>query len=223
MQFSVATLCVLLFALGCDAFHVAAGPKALTAPLEAIASARAPAVVMGRGDKRTKKGKRAAGSFGNSRLRNSEIRKRREGPMADLGVAKPPVAMPEPVVAPEPIVEEEPVPEPVAEAEPVVEEPVAEEPVAEEPVAEEPEPVAEEPVAEEAPAAVDEPAPAEEPVAASAEEPEVVGVVAPTGATAAATTMVKPEVALAKAGIASANAILLKPAALAAKAGLPLL
>ena len=222
MQFSVATLCVLLFALGCDAFHVAAGPKALTAPLEAIASARAPAVVMGRGDKRTKKGKRAAGSFGNSRLRNSEIRKRREGPMADLGVAKPPVAMPEPAVAPEPIVEEEPVPEPVAEAEPVVEEPVAR-----------------------SrwrgaggggagargggarggggPAAVEEPAPVEEPVAASAEEPEMVGVVAPTGATAAATTMVKPEVALAKAGIASANAILLKPAALAAKAGLPLL
>ena len=35
MQLSVATLVVLLFALGCDAFHLAAsGPKALTAPLD---------------------------------------------------------------------------------------------------------------------------------------------------------------------------------------------
>ena len=45
-------------------------------------------VEMGRGDKRTKKGKRKAGSFGNSRPRNSKIRIQREGAGADLGVAR---------------------------------------------------------------------------------------------------------------------------------------
>ena len=34
--------------------------------------------VMGRGDKRTAKGKRKAKSFGNSRPRNSELRKKKE-------------------------------------------------------------------------------------------------------------------------------------------------
>jgi ribosomal small subunit protein bTHX len=42
-----------------------------------MSGSRAPAVVpTGRGDKRTAKGKRSAGSFGNSRPRNAELRKR---------------------------------------------------------------------------------------------------------------------------------------------------
>eukprot|EP00965_Chrysotila_dentata_P164665 5436527-Pleurochrysis_carterae.AAC.1 len=40
------------------------------------------AVFMGRGDARTAKGKRRAKSFGNSRPRNSKIRRERDGPMA---------------------------------------------------------------------------------------------------------------------------------------------
>merc|ERR1719247_2870452 len=44
-----------------------------------MSGSRAPAVVpTGRGDKRTKKGKRFAGSHGNSRPRNSEIWKKKE-------------------------------------------------------------------------------------------------------------------------------------------------
>ena len=70
-------------------------------------------VEMGRGDKRTKKGKRKAGSFGNSRPRNSKIRIQREGAGADLGAREPVILeeMPQPVAAEEvvePVVEEEP-------------------------------------------------------------------------------------------------------------------
>jgi len=42
-------------------------------------------VDMGRGDKRTAKGKRKAGTFGISRPRNAELRQRREGPGPDTG------------------------------------------------------------------------------------------------------------------------------------------
>ena len=96
-------------------------------------AARAAEVIMGRGDKRTKRGKRKAGSFGNARPRNAKIRISREGPGSDLGAAATAVMEPPTVVeelAQEPIVEE-PEPEPVmeeSESEPVVEEPEAPEP-----------------------------------------------------------------------------------------------
>merc|ERR1719487_644069 len=83
-------------------------------PIDVPAVASRAKVEMGRGDKRTKKGKRKAGSFGNSRPRNSKIRIQREGAGADLGVAREPVIleeMPQPVAAEEvvePVVEEEP-------------------------------------------------------------------------------------------------------------------
>merc|ERR1719326_789007 len=109
---------------------------------QAATVARTATVVMGRGDKRTKKGKRKAGSFGNSRPRNAAVRRARDGPGPDLGV--PSVA--EAVVAEDPMMEE---------AAPVVEEEPA--PVVAE---EEPAPV----VAEEEPA----PAPVEEEAAAPA-------------------------------------------------------
>lgn len=40
-------------------------------------AARIETITMGRGDKRTAKGKRKAGSFGKSRPRNAELRKRK--------------------------------------------------------------------------------------------------------------------------------------------------
>merc|ERR1719163_2114998 len=75
---------------------------------------------MGRGDKRTAKGKRKAGSFGNVRPRNGEIRRRQNGPGADLGIpsAPEPEPMPEPV--PEPVAEAAPEPEPAADAAPAL-------------------------------------------------------------------------------------------------------
>jgi len=62
------------------------GPVARHATLmQGAGAARSPEVTMGRGDKRTKKGKRFAHSFGNSRPRNAKLRIRREGPGPDLG------------------------------------------------------------------------------------------------------------------------------------------
>ena len=59
-------------------------PGARSISLSAVqAESRAPAVEMGRGDKRTAKGKRKAGSHGNSRPKNSELRKRKEAPASD--------------------------------------------------------------------------------------------------------------------------------------------
>ena len=106
----IAAAALLLSSQTTDAFHIAVGPAAVVVtPFGAstIAASRAASIEMGRGDKRTKKGKRKAGSFGNSRLRNAEIRKRRDGPGADLGMARAPVILEEPAAAamPEPIEE----------------------------------------------------------------------------------------------------------------------
>merc|ERR1719424_1044141 len=85
-----------------------------------LAASRNVAVFMGRGDKRTKKGKIKAKSFGVCRPTNGKLRRDRDGPMAVAPTMAVPVAAAAPV--------EEPV---VVAEEPVVEEPVAEEPVAE--------------------------------------------------------------------------------------------
>ena len=70
----VALVCMLASA---SAFTLHA-PGARSISLSAVqAESRAPVVEMGRGDKRTAKGKRKAGSHGNSRPKNSELRKRK--------------------------------------------------------------------------------------------------------------------------------------------------
>ena len=59
---------------------------------QVAAVSRMPAVVMGRGDRRTTKGKRKVKSFGVSRPRNAELRKRAGiNPGINLGVAVPAV------------------------------------------------------------------------------------------------------------------------------------
>merc|ERR1719199_1824703 len=58
-----------------------------TASQYAVA-ARLPAVQMGRGDKRTKKGKRTAQTFGNARPKNGKLRRERDGPMENVAAVK---------------------------------------------------------------------------------------------------------------------------------------
>ena len=80
-----------------EAYSMASLTSARTlvvAPAPAIS--RVDTILMGRGDKRTKKGKRKAKSFGNCRPRNGDIRRAREGPGADLGVAREAVILEEP-------------------------------------------------------------------------------------------------------------------------------
>merc|ERR1719352_920328 len=67
--------------------HVSAVSFLAPTPLQPgpmMSGSRAPVVVpTGRGDKRTKKGKRFAGSFGNSRPRNSELWKKKQERQAE--------------------------------------------------------------------------------------------------------------------------------------------
>ena len=65
-----------------EAFSGAAPLRAVRTPAASLV--RTPATVdMGRGDKRTTKGKRTAHSFGNARPNNGELRRRRNGPGLD--------------------------------------------------------------------------------------------------------------------------------------------
>ena len=76
---------LLVVALGlsaASAFTLHA-PGARSIGMVAGAEVRVPTVEMGRGDKRTAKGKRKAKSFGNSRPRNSELRKRKAASSTD--------------------------------------------------------------------------------------------------------------------------------------------
>ena len=102
------------------------------APLRAVrmtpaSLVRTPAIVeMGRGDKRTTKGKRRSASFGNVRPRNGELRRSRDGPGPDTSVAAKVVdevvaAAPAPEPVAEPVAEVAPAPEPVAEVAPAPE------------------------------------------------------------------------------------------------------
>jgi ribosomal small subunit protein bTHX len=70
LRFLVA-LCFLL--IGASAFTVPTGASVVRAPVVS----RADLITMGRGDRRTTKGKRARKSFGNARPRNAELRKRK--------------------------------------------------------------------------------------------------------------------------------------------------
>ena len=124
MLYKVCTLLALFAAETADGYVV--GMPAATPALHSVSSFRSPAVEMGRGDKRTKKGKRKAGSFGVWRPKNSALRRARDGPQENLGVPK---------VYPK--FEEEPESEPAPELEPVAE--VAPEPEPEEVAAPEPE------------------------------------------------------------------------------------
>jgi len=66
-------LLALCLALSANAFNVVVPTNAVAVGVPS----RAASIVMGRGDKRTAKGKRKAKSFGNSRPKNSELRKRK--------------------------------------------------------------------------------------------------------------------------------------------------
>ena len=68
-------LLMLMALTAVSAFTLPARVPALAAYATSPASCD---IIMGRGDKRTAKGKRKAKSFGNSRPRNAEIRKRAE-------------------------------------------------------------------------------------------------------------------------------------------------
>ena len=68
---SLLALCLSL----CSGFALTAAPGVGLQPQ--ITMVRGSEITMGRGDKRTAKGKRKAKSFGNSRPRNSAIRKRK--------------------------------------------------------------------------------------------------------------------------------------------------
>jgi 30S ribosomal protein S31 len=72
-----ALLLCLLFAFVADAFVALPSPSGGLVTSSALVHrcTKVP-VVMGRGDKRTAKGKRKAGSHGNSRLKNGEKRRR---------------------------------------------------------------------------------------------------------------------------------------------------
>ena len=115
---SILTPVALLLAGQTAAFtpvHLAVRP-----PVDAYASAvRAPAAIMGRGDKRTKKGKIKAGSFGKSRRRSADMRRAREGPGPDLhppGGGTAVLELEPELVAEEPVAEAASEPEPEAEA-----------------------------------------------------------------------------------------------------------
>ena len=102
-------------------------PSAAIRPVSSVASPlvvpRVPTIEMGRGDKRTAKGKRKAGSHGNCRPDNGELRRRRNGPMtaaAPSAAAAEPVPEPMPEPVPEPVAEAAPEPEPAADAAPAL-------------------------------------------------------------------------------------------------------
>eukprot|EP00966_Prymnesium_polylepis_P309109 7143171-Prymnesium_polylepis.1 len=88
-------LAVALLASHADAYSFRLSP---TSPAVAAASpSRASEVMMGRGDRRTKKGKRKAKSFGVWRPTNAALRIRRDGAGENLGLARAYEEEPEPV------------------------------------------------------------------------------------------------------------------------------
>ncbi|EOD26896.1 hypothetical protein EMIHUDRAFT_443320 [Emiliania huxleyi CCMP1516] len=83
-------LVLLLAVCGARGFLLPVAHRAAvstTASQYAVA-ARLPAVQMGRGDKRTKKGKRTAQTFGNARPKNGKLRRERDGPMENVAAVK---------------------------------------------------------------------------------------------------------------------------------------
>jgi len=106
-------LVVALGALAVDGFLLATRSPLCTAARPVTLPARF-AIEMGRGDKRTAKGKRKYKSFGNSRPRNSKLRRERDGPMpsvVDMGSAQAAAAtvpaVEDPPVEAEPLVKAE--------------------------------------------------------------------------------------------------------------------
>ena len=71
------SLLLLALAALAASFSLSAPPSAALAASAVELRVPTEAITMGRGDKRTAKGKRKRGSFGNSRPRNAELRKRK--------------------------------------------------------------------------------------------------------------------------------------------------